>query len=162
MNTYIVELTKNDIFLSTEIIRNSFKTVADEFGLTKENCPTNGAFLEDGKLMDDYNRGIKMFGFFENTKQVGFMALERNDINAFYLEKLAVSPDYRHKGYGRMLMDYAKDYIKKANGNNISIGVIYENKKLLKWYEAYGFFITGTKQFSHLPFVVCFMRLDLC
>lgn len=146
---------------SAEIIRLSFKSVADQFGLTEKNAPTNAAFLQDGKLLEDLSRGIDMFGLFVNSTQVGFMALKQKDKDTFYLEKLAVLPDFRHKGYGRLLLDYARDYVKSLQGSSISIGIIYENKILLSWYEAYGFKITGTKQFAHLPFTVCFMSLDI-
>ena len=36
---------KEELPVCLEVIHRSFQTVADEFGLTKENCPTNGAFM---------------------------------------------------------------------------------------------------------------------
>lgn len=161
MNVNIIKLDKNHIVQSAEIIRQSFKTVAEQFGLTKENAPTNAAFLRDDKLLEDLSGGTVMFGLFENSVQAGFMALKQKDSDTFYLEKLAVLPAYRHKGYGKQLLDYARDYVTFMQGSNISIGIIYENKILLKWYEEYGFKIAGTKQFSHLPFTVCFMSIDM-
>ncbi len=161
MNVNIIKLDKNHIVQSAELIRQSFKTVADEFGLTEYNAPTNAAFLQDYKLLEDLSSGIAMFGLFENSAQVGFMALKQKDTDTFYLEKLAVLPSCRHKGCGKLLLTYARDYVKSLHGRSISIGIIYENKILLQWYEAYGFKITGTKQFSHLPFTVCFMSLDI-
>ena len=157
----ITEITKKEIQRSAEIIRQSFKTVADKFGLTKENASTNGAFLEDAKLFDEFNKGIKMFGLFDNEIQIGFVALERHNGETFYIERLAVLPEYRHKGGGRHLMDYIKEYVKQAGGKVISIAIIYENKQLLNWYKAYGFEETGTKVFPHLPFTVCFLRLSI-
>lgn len=161
MSINIMQLNKSHITQSAEIIRQSFETVADEFCLTKENAPTNAAFLQDDKLLEDLSSGITMFGLFKDSVQVGFMELKQKDTNTFYLEKLAVMPSCRHKGCGKLLLTYAKDYVKSLQGSNISIGIIYENKILLQWYEAYGFIITGTKQFSHLPFTVCFMSLDI-
>ena len=157
----IIEISENDIYASAEIIRNAFKTVADEFGLTMETAPTHGAFLKDEKLFGEYRKGIKMFGLFEEGTQIGFAAVEHNDKKTFYLEKLAVLPGYRHKGYGLALMDFAADYVKKAGGIAISIGIIYENKQLLEWYKKYGFKETGIKIFEHLPFTVCFMNLEV-
>ena len=153
----IAEINESDIPASADIIRRSFLTVAGEFGLTRENAPTNGAFIEDEKLLGDFRKGIKMFGLFEGGEQAGFAALERKDAKTFYLEKLAVLPERRHNGYGGKLIEFAKDYVGKAGGEEISIGIIYENKLLLEWYKAYGFEETGTKVFAHLPFTVCFM-----
>lgn len=157
----ITEILENDIAESAEVIRQSFATIAAEFGLTRENASTNGAFLEDRKLMDDFRRGVKMFGVKCGGRQIGFMALEQNDSKTFYLEKLAVLPEFRHNGCGGMLITHAREYVKQVGGYNISIGIIYENKRLLQWYRSYGFEETGTKKFSHLPFTVCFMRLDI-
>ena len=161
MNMVCREITEKDIPASADIIRRAFKTVADEFSLTRENNPTHGAFIKDEKLFEDYRKDIKMFGLFEEEVQIGFAALESKDGEIFYLEKLAVLPEYRHKGGGRALMDFAVDYAREAGGKEISIGIIYENKRLSEWYRKYGFTETGTKIFPHLPFTVCFMKFDL-
>lgn len=161
MSLIIYEITEKEIAASADIIRRSFKTVADEFHLTKENASTNGAFLEDGKLLDEYRRNIKMFGLFEGGNQIGFVALEQKDNETFYLEKLSVLPEYRHKGCGKMLMNCAVEYVKNVGGKTISIGIIYENKPLLEWYKKLCFVETGKKMFPHLPFTVCFMKLDV-
>jgi ribosomal protein S18 acetylase RimI-like enzyme len=161
MPVEIRETDENELPTCAEIIRQSFKTVADDFGLTKENASTNGAFLANVKLLDEYHKGIKMFGLFDTEKQIGFFALDRND-ETFYLEKLSVLPAYRHQGYGKLLLDSAKEYVKKVGGKIISIGIIHANKRLLEWYRTYGFEETGTKIFPHLPFTVCFMKLSIC
>lgn len=161
MRHRINEISEKEIAVSADIVRRAFKTVADEFYLTKDNAPTNGAFLKDGKLFDEYYKGIKMFGLYENDTQIGFVALERKESETFYLEKLAVLPEYRHKGYGNALVDFAVEYAGNIGAKTISIGIIYENKPLLEWYKKLGFIETGTKIFPHLPFTVCFMKLDL-
>ncbi len=157
----IRKITGSDIAASAEIVRRSFKTVAEELHLTPDNAPTNGAFLKDKKLMDDCLMGIRMFGLFEGAAQAGFMAIEQHDSTAYYLEKLAVLPQYRHRGFGRSLVEYAARYVKDEGGGNISIGIIYENERLRTWYKELGFLETGTKTYAHLPFTVCFMRLDV-
>ena len=48
--------------------------------------------------------------------------------------------------------------VRRAGGGTICIGAMYENRKLVRWYERQGFSITGTRKFAHLPFVVCFME----
>ena len=40
----IREVTKDDISVCVDIIRKSFKTVADEFGFTPDNAPRFTAF----------------------------------------------------------------------------------------------------------------------
>ncbi len=157
----IRSLTEKDIATSAEIVIQSFKTVADEFGLTEENAPTNGAFLKDENILEELRKGVKMFGVFKGACQVGFMALEAKDDKTYYLEKLAVLPKYRHMGFGKALVEYAAQFVKEAGGRVISIGIIYENKPLWAWYKELGYVETGTKKFDHLPFAVCFMKLEI-
>lgn len=40
-----------------EVIRKSFSTVAEEFGLTPENCPTHTSFVPLSRLEGEYQRG---------------------------------------------------------------------------------------------------------
>ncbi|SDH48234.1 GNAT family N-acetyltransferase [Desulfosporosinus hippei] len=142
---------------SLNVIKDSFTTVAREFKLTEENCPSNPAFINLENLMTMKNKGIAMFGLFEKNNQIGFVAVEKAD-DSCYLERLAVLPDYRHKGYGKLLMDFVFNYAKAQGAKKVSIGIIDENSVLKDWYEIYGFRETGLKKYEHLPFTVCFME----
>ena len=42
----IKRLEKEDLEIAAQVIRKSFNTVAHEFDLTIDNCPTNGAFTQ--------------------------------------------------------------------------------------------------------------------
>ena len=138
--------------------RRSFATVAEAFELTEENCPTNGAFLRDAALAEEQERGTVLYGLSDEDGLSGCMALKRKDEATFSLEKLAVAPWSRNRGYGRALVAHAVEEVRRAGGGTICIGAMYENRKLVRWYERQGFSITGTRKFAHLPFVVCFME----
>ncbi|MGE5398508.1 MAG: GNAT family N-acetyltransferase, partial [Chitinophagales bacterium] len=140
------------------IIRESFKTVADEFHLTKENAPTNPAFIGLDVLIGMYEKKIVMFAVMDNQKYIGFVAIERANDKTYYMEKLAVIPEYRHKGYGKAIMDFVVNHVKEKEGIKISIGIINENTVLKSWYLNYGFVEYETKVFGHLPFTVCLME----
>lgn len=77
------------------------------------------------------------------------------------MNNLSILPEYRHKGYGKELLDVCKNKVKELGGNKITIGIIEENTKLKEWYIAYGFIQTGTRKFGHLPFTVGFMELNV-
>lgn len=98
---------------------------------------------------------------FENDVYIGFVAIEKANNEIYYMEKLAILPEYRHKGYGKKVMDFVVNYVKGKDGKKISIGIINENEILKKWYLSYGFIETETKVFYHLPFTVCFMEKKL-
>lgn len=136
----------------------AFATVAEAFDLTEENCPTNGAFLRDAALAEEQERGTVLYGLSDEDGLSGCMALKRKDEATFSLEKLAVAPWSRNRGYGGALVAHAVEEVRRSGGGTICIGAMYENRKLVRWYERQGFSITGTRKFAHLPFVVCFME----
>ena len=103
-------------------------------------------------------KGIGMFGLFEERKQIGFVAIEKADNDNIYIERLSVLPGYRHKGYGKLLMDFVFKYVKGQGARQVSIGIVNENTVLKNWYRLYGFIETGLKKYEHLPFTVCFME----
>lgn len=140
------------------VIREGFLTVARDFGLTQENCPTNGAFLQVDRLIAEREKGIAQYGLYHEGDLIGFMQLEQKSAELCILEKLAVLPPFRHLGYGRLLLDFAKEEVRRLGGSKISIGIIEENTQLKNWYLQNGFAHTGIKVFAHLPFTVGFME----
>lgn len=157
----IKEIQDSEIGVCAEVIRKSFLTVAEEFGLTKENCPTNGAFIESERLVAEKKKGNGMYALYSSYEMIGFIALENKNNGVYELEKLAVLPLYRHHGYGKALVDFAKNKVAGLGGNKISIGIIEENMKLRNWYSQYGFKHTGTSNYPHLPFTVGFMEFSV-
>lgn len=139
------------------VIHSAFGTVAKEFGLTKDNCATNGAFMPPERLQKDFDCGKQMFALHDG-RIVGFMQLSKESEHSFELEKLAVLPEYRHKGYGSMLLDFAKEQAVTQCADTITIGIIEENTRLKNWYTKNNFVHTGSKKYAHLPFTVGFME----
>ncbi len=104
----IVELKSKDALRSSvAVIVDSFRTVAEEFGLTTENCPTHPSFITFPQLRALEAKGLKLFGLFLSAVQVGFVAIERASAD-LYMEKLAVLPECRHRGYGARLAAFVR------------------------------------------------------
>jgi len=161
-NDILIREVRVDEFEScADVIRQSFATVAAEFDLTEQNCPTNGAFLCAERLAADRCRGNIMAGLFVNGEPAGFAELSQKEGGAYELGKLAVLPRYRHKGYGARLLEWARVTVRERGGNRITIGIIEENTVLKDWYAEHGFVHTGTHIFPRLPFTVGFMELEL-
>ena len=80
------------------------------------------------------------------------MSLSKKGDDVFELHNLAVLLEYRHKGFGKLLLNHAKNVVNSFGRNIIKIGIIEENTVLKNWYIANGFVHTGTKKFEHLPF----------
>jgi ribosomal protein S18 acetylase RimI-like enzyme len=153
--------TEQELRNSRNVIQKSFSTVAEDFNLTKENAPTNPAFIEVRHLQKMQEKGTAMLGGFADTVQVGFVAIERKAGHEFWMERLAVLPEYRHKGYGRQIVEYAVNYVAELGGATVLIGIIGSHAVLKSWYRNLGFHELETRQFAHLPFPVCYMKKEI-
>ena len=153
--------TEEDLVSSVGVIQESFRPVAAEFGLTRENCPTHPSFITLERLNELKARKVNLFGLFLGESQIGFVAIEKADMTHYYMEKLAVLPDYRHRGYGARLVEFTLEYARKNKGEELSIGVIDEHTILKEWYKSIGFQEVVTREFDYLPFTVCYMKINL-
>jgi diamine N-acetyltransferase len=150
--------SNEDLDKCVGVIREAFGTVAREFHITKENCPTNRAFIEKIHLQEDFEKGNRMYVLVAGEKIVGFMQLERGEAGHYNLKNVAIASKQRHMGFGVALLCFAKDKVLELGGKVIEIGIIEENAVLKDWYAANGFKHMGTRKFDHLPFTVGFME----
>ncbi len=150
--------THNDIFLLARLIRESFADVARRFQITPENCPKHPSNCVDEWIHNDFQTGRIYYILEKASHAVGCVALEQATPELFYLERLAVLPQTRGQGFGRILVAYVFAEVRKRQGKRISIGTIDEQEDLKSWYIKIGFHVTQIKHFPHLPFTVAFME----
>ena len=148
----IYEVEKDELGECLAVIHQSFKTVADSMGLTRENCPKHTSFIPLSFLESQMSWGWHMYALYAGKKIIGYMSISKESDDVFELHNLAVLPEYRHNGFGKLLLNHAKDAVKSLGGKTIKIGIIEESAVLKEWYIANGFIHTGTKKFDHLPF----------
>lgn len=155
--------SSNDLSAIVHVLNVSHGTVAVDFGFTKDNNPTNNAFIDESTLRNQLNKGIDLYAMSVNNELIGCIAIEKSikEIDTFYIEKVSIVPEHRNQGYGVKLMDFAISMIRESGGKSISIALIDSNTKLKNWYSSQGFVETGTKDFGHLPFRVCFMNKQI-
>ena len=161
MKISIIKVTKDNLPECLEVIHRSFSTVADEFGLTRENCPKHTSFIPLSYLETQMKWGRLMFGLYTDERIIGYMSLSKEDDEAYELHNLAILPEFRHSGFGKQLLDYAKETVKSLGGSKIKIGIIEESTVLKNWYIANGFEHTGSKKFDHLPFTSGYLEWEV-
>ncbi len=161
-NTMIIrEANEMDVDALVTLLRDSFRDVAERFGLTVENCPMNLAFCTEQRIRSDLERGLRYYILEQDSQLCGCVALEKAGPDVCYLERLAVLPEHRKKGYGRVLVDQIFDQARRIGAEMVEIGIIAEDTELRDWYGKFGFVYKSTKRFDHLPFVVAFMSAEL-
>lgn len=152
---------KEQLNICLDIIRSSFLTVAEEFCLTENNCPSHTAFMTIDKLQKQFDDGRPIFLFYQDGIPVGYFSLLKCRDEEWELNNLAVLPSYRHLGIGKAMVDYAVATVKNYGGPKISIRIIEENTLLKNWYLKLGFTHVSTHKFEHLPFTVGFMKMEI-
>ncbi len=146
-----------------EVVRKSFRTVADEFGFTAENAPRFTAFATDAnRLYYQFCMERRpMFAYLVGRKIVGYYSLALSEDETAELSNLSVLPEYRHRGIGAKLLTDAMIQAKSLGKTMLKMGIVEENKRLRKWYESFGFIHTGTQKFDFFPFTCGYLEREL-
>ena len=161
MSSKIRICTKEDTKVLARTIQKSFQDVADRFGLTPENTPHHPSNCTVDWIRNEMERGVTYFAIKNKNHVVGCIALEQANSELCYLERLAVLPNQRRRGFGKALVEHALLEAKLHGLNYISIGIIAEQTELKKWYTGLGFVEGESKEFPHLPFRVTFMSYGI-
>lgn len=93
------------------------------------------------------NKNRKTFVYVENNEYIAEVSLvfDKNDEDytipgkRLYLSRIIVKKDMRGKGYGKKLMNYAIDFARSNNYEELSLGVNLDNYVALKMYVELGF-----------------------
>ena len=146
----IKRVEEQDIAGCVKVIKESFATVAKEFGFTVENAPGFTAFAttEDRLKYHLFEEHRYMYVFYVKEDIVGYYSLLVQDNNECELNNLSVIPAYRHQGIGEELLKHAFKIAKEYN-------------VLRKWYESFDFVHIGTQKFDFFPFTCGYMEKNL-
>jgi GNAT superfamily N-acetyltransferase len=161
MSYIIHEATPLEIPKLVEIIRASFQDVAVRFGLTAANCPKHPSNCQATWITSALEKGARYFVLDAEGISCGCVALEQASPEVCYLERLAVLPPQRCRGYGKALVGRVLHEAKELGAQRVDIGIIAEHTELSEWYRKVGFSEQKTATFPHLPFRVLFMSLAL-
>jgi GNAT superfamily N-acetyltransferase len=161
MNHFIREGTRGDIEILADTIRESFRDVADRFGLTLENSPRHPSNCTGDWIRLALDQGVRYFILEHDGLVAGCAALERSGSGTCYLERLCVLPLYRGKGFGRELVAKVLAEAGSLGALQVDIGIIADHTELREWYGKLGFVEGESRDFPHLPFRVLFMSRGL-
>ena len=159
----IRQITGEDVPECVRMIRESFKTVASEFGITEENAPRFTAFATDEKKIRWHLEGERrpMYGYFREGKMVGYYSLLEKEGGICELNNLAVIPAFRRRGIGEELLFDSFARARELGAEKMTLGMVEENRALREWYESHGFAHTGAVKYDFFPFTCGYMEKDL-
>ncbi|MBR6874599.1 MAG: GNAT family N-acetyltransferase [Ruminococcus sp.] len=157
----IREAEKTDLPGCVRVIRESFMTVAEEFGFTEQNAPRFTAFaVTEQRLLWqlDNERRLMLMYCTDSGELIGYYSLLFDKDGSCELNNLCVLPRYRHGGIGAELLRDAFARASEQGSTLMKIGIVEENIRLRRWYEGFGFEHTGTKKYDFFPFTCGYME----
>ena len=156
----IKPLAVNQLPEYAEVIRQSFATVANDFGYTLENCPRHTSFITNQRLLDKISENYYPFGCFVGKKIIGFASITDVGNGIYEMNHVSILPEYRHLKYGAALLNFCKAKVIELGGSSITLSFIEESTVLKSWYISNGFVHMGAKSYEGLPFTVGYMKWE--
>ncbi|MGS2717189.1 GNAT family N-acetyltransferase [Eionea flava] len=157
----LAKIQESDHEYVVTVIAESNAVVAEQFGISRQNNPKHPSFYTQEWLASDIARGEQYFVCRQGERVVACVAFEHPRPDTAYLNRLSVLPAYQRQGIGKMLVEYIVSHAEQLAISTISIGIIAAHLSLKSWYISLGFEEGETKEISHLPFDVTYLRLYL-
>lgn len=162
MAPIVRDATDQDISLLSRLIRDSFRDVAERFGVTAENGRAHPSQCTEEWVQSALEWGVRFYILEDQGVPCACVGVGQAGRGLFRMERLGVLPEYRKRGLGKVLTWFALERARALGARQIEIGLIAEDTKLRDWYAQLGFAVSREAvSFEHLPFQVTFMALDL-
>ena len=158
MASIIREADVGDSAIIATVVRTAFRASAERFELTHENCPTHPSFCTKEWVEADMKRTVRYYILEIERRIGGCAALEQVHDEISFLQKLAVLPNHRRKGYGRALVHHILREAQTQGARVVRVAVITEFATLVKWYKKIGFIEVKSDRVANLPFGVTILE----
>ena len=134
----ITEYTKNDISKILYVINDAALIYK---GIIPDNCWHN-PYMSKQKLMIEFTKGVRMFGYAKNNKLVGVMGIQ--ELNNITLIRHAYTlTHYQGAGVGGSLLKYLFEI---NQSNCLLVGTWCEATWAIQFYEKFGFILQTKKK----------------
>ena len=138
----IREMRREEIPECVRVIRQSHRTVADQFGFTPENAPRYVAFATDER---------RLFWHMEYEHRLMFVDEEDGVIRGYYslllkpdgeceLGNLSVLPEYRHRGIGTLVVRECEQWAAEMGFDR---AVVESRDNKIDFYRQMGYVVSG-------------------
>jgi len=139
-NNIVIEQLNQDNIGNILYILNS---LADHHNKTSKYFsgiyPTKSFEQIISEISQEVKNGISIVDCIKIDDQIIGFSQYTIEKNIGELKYLAILPEYRNKGYGKILMERVMKYFENQSIKRIDIRVIYGNDEAKIFYEKYGF-----------------------
>jgi len=154
----IREAAERDAAVLSELIRASFRDVAERLGLTAENCPGHPSNCREQTVLKALAEGTRFFLLLWEGRPRACVSCSPGRHGVSTLRRLAVLPEARLRGFGKLLVRHAMDDAWQHGADCVEVGVVASEQWLIDFYKRMGFAVTRENvSMDELPFEVTFL-----
>ena len=101
---------------------------------------TKKSFFDEFKQENRY-----YFAIIQDNMLIGYIGLYEYD-DDLNIIGIAIEGKFQQKGYGSILIEYAKQFAKEKNKKSLSLEVDEKNKNAINFYKSKGFVVTNIRK----------------
>lgn len=158
-------ISEQDIKVAFEMYQSNtsyFYTVSKKTP-SLEDVKNDKVSVPEGVSLHELQYGL----YTDGTKNIGLIHLLRNypDNGTVYIGLFLIHGAYHRKGYGKRLMEQIEESIRNTGYRKIRLGVVEENKAVMRFWENLGFSKIETvigSSTSKQEWKVYVMEKDIC
>ena len=134
----ISEYTKSDTSKILHIINDASLRYK---GIIPNNC-WNEPYMSKHELIDEFNDGVRMYGYHDNNKLIGVIGIQEvKDVILIRHAYTLIS--YQNKGTGSAMLEYL---LKKNQNSRLLVGTWKNAEWAIRFYKKFGFIIHAKEQ----------------
>ena len=134
----ISEYTKSDTSKILLIINDASLRYK---GIIPDDC-WHEPYMSERELVDEFNDGVRMFGYHQNNKLVGVIGFQKKK-DATLIRHAYTLISYQSKGLGSALLEYL---LKKNQNSRLLLGTWRNATWAIRFYEKFGFILQTKEQ----------------
>ena len=134
----ITEYSKNHIFKILNVINDAALKYK---GIISDDC-WHEPYMSEQELINEFNNGVRMFGYSKNNKLVGVMGIqELQDVTL--IRHAYTLTHYQGKGIGKSMLKYLLEI---NQSSRLLVGTWRKAIWAIRFYEKLGFVLLTKKQ----------------
>ena len=138
----ITEYSKNDISNILNVINDA---ALQYKGIISDDC-WHEPYMSEQELINEFNNGVRMFGYSKNNKLVGVMGIqELQDVTL--IRHAYTLTHYQGKGIGNSMLKYLLEI---NQSSRLLVGTWRKAIWAIRFYEKFDFILHAEKQTVHL------------
>jgi ribosomal protein S18 acetylase RimI-like enzyme len=156
MKSKITQCTIDDI---SQLKKLAYSTFDESFRPmnTQETIDTylSEAFTTRKLTLEIMTNGCEFYFIYSDEELAGYLKInyvpaqtDINDPESVEIERIYVKKEFKGKGLGKQLMDYAEELAEKAGKKYLWLGVWEKNGDAIEFYKHINFTITGEHKFK--------------